>query len=225
MALRLWIHLLVLAGIKNFVLMSGMTSDYEIKKGLIGGFTVTYQCPQCSAGLKSSLDKAGEQDACPDCGAQFDVPGVAERNRISQEQADARRLKQSAAEAAQEEAKRREADMRAAEQRASLAASRIMKESLPSSQSYESSKFRQIYEYRMVQIPPTIVVEQAKGNEAASYLESTVNQHARHGWEFHRIDGFSVHQNPGCFLIFSGVQKVTMNYQVITFRRRLDGTA
>lgn len=75
------------------------------------------------------------------------------------------------------------------------------------------------YLYRMVQIPPTIVVAKAKGDEAAEYLEGIVNRHAEHGWEFYRIDQIGVQVAPGCMGILMGMRNEIHHFYVITFRR------
>ena len=78
------------------------------------------------------------------------------------------------------------------------------------------------YEYMMVQIPPNIAVQakKHKGNEAAAYLEHTVNKHAASGWEFYRIDPIGVAVKQGCLAALLGNSDVYVNYHVITFRRR-----
>ena len=80
---------------------------------------------------------------------------------------------------------------------------------------------KQKYEYRMVQIPPNITVKQkeAKGNEAAFYLQRIVNEQARQGWEFVRVDTIGVQTQPGCLGALLGGQVTTLNYYVVTFRR------
>jgi len=77
-----------------------------------------------------------------------------------------------------------------------------------------------MFEYKMVQIPPNISVEMKnhKGNEAAVYLEGVVNQYAREGWEFYRIDSVGVQLQPGCFGSLSGKKEESTLYYVITFR-------
>lgn len=57
-----------------------------VHKGMLGGHTLSYDCPSCSAALKSKLDDAGNQDTCPECGRPYVVPGIAERNRIHDEE-------------------------------------------------------------------------------------------------------------------------------------------
>jgi uncharacterized Zn finger protein (UPF0148 family) len=93
-----------------------MVPEFQVKKGLLGGHTVSYQCPQCSAGLKARLDEAGTSDSCPDCGAAHTVPGTAERNRIAQAAADAKREKQQQVERARREKESREASEQARQQ-------------------------------------------------------------------------------------------------------------
>lgn len=45
-----------------------------------------------------------------------------------------------------------------------------------------------MYVYKMVKVPPNIEVQAGKhrGNEAAVYLETVVNEYASEGWEFYR---------------------------------------
>jgi len=76
------------------------------------------------------------------------------------------------------------------------------------------------FTYKMVQIPPTILVKSSiqQGTEAASYLESVVNQHAAEGWEFFRIDSVGVQTQPGCLASLFGHGPSEVTYYVITFR-------
>jgi hypothetical protein len=85
----------------------------------------------------------------------------------------------------------------------------------------DAIEIRQKYVYRMIQIPPNIVVEQgsATGSEAASYLERVVNEQARKGWEFVRVDTIGVQTRPGCLMALLGAQATTLNYYVVSFRR------
>ena len=48
----------------------------EFKKTLFGGMRVSYDCPACRERLTSPLREAGMRDSCPDCRAQFVVPGA-----------------------------------------------------------------------------------------------------------------------------------------------------
>jgi hypothetical protein len=77
------------------------------------------------------------------------------------------------------------------------------------------------YEYRMVQTPPTISVQasQHKGDEAAQYMESLANAHSEQGWEFYRVDTFSVVIPPGCLAAMFGDKGSQNQYYVVTFRR------
>lgn len=78
-----------------------------------------------------------------------------------------------------------------------------------------------MYEYKMVQIPPNISVQMKKhrGNEAAAYLETIVNEYAAEGWEFHRVDSIGVEVQPGCFGGLGGAKAGMTSYYVISFRR------
>lgn len=78
-----------------------------------------------------------------------------------------------------------------------------------------------MYEYMMVQVPPTIVVKQKEqaGNEAAVYLQSIANQYATQGWEFYRVDTVGVVVQPGCMASLFGAQRTVTEYYVVTFRQ------
>jgi len=77
------------------------------------------------------------------------------------------------------------------------------------------------FEYKMVQIPPTIVVREAKGQEAAVYLDEVVNSQARQGWDFYRVDQIGVQVASGCLTALLGAKAETVFHYVITFRRKV----
>ena len=78
------------------------------------------------------------------------------------------------------------------------------------------------YEYKMIQIPPTISVQasQHKGNEAAQYMEAIANSHSEQGWDFFRVDTLSVSIPAGCLAAMFGDKGSQSQYYVMTFRRR-----
>jgi hypothetical protein len=78
-----------------------------------------------------------------------------------------------------------------------------------------------VYEYKMVQIPPTIVVKakEERGQEAATYLESLANAQADEGWEFYRVDTVGIVSQPGCLASLMGAKQTLVHYFVVTFRR------
>lgn len=84
-----------------------------------------------------------------------------------------------------------------------------------------------MYDYKMVQIPPTIQVKQKEyaGNEAAFYLQSVANEHAAQGWEFYRVDTVGVVIQPGCLASIFGAKRITTEYYVVTLRRPRSGDA
>ena len=59
--------------------------SYRVKKTLFGPL-LDYQCPHCSAELKSTLSDAGQNDTCPHCERAFVVPGTVERQQIEARQ-------------------------------------------------------------------------------------------------------------------------------------------
>ena len=77
------------------------------------------------------------------------------------------------------------------------------------------------YEYKMVQVPPTIEVKAKdwRGNEAAYYLQSIANEQAAQGWEFYRVDTVGVVTRPGCLGALLGAKQTLIEYYVVTFRR------
>lgn len=79
------------------------------------------------------------------------------------------------------------------------------------------------YQYRMVQIAPTVLSKGTSQDQAAAnYLQQIVNENARDGWEFYRIDQFSVAVNGCCLLAFMGTSpNSTTVYYVVTFRKAI----
>lgn len=77
-----------------------------------------------------------------------------------------------------------------------------------------------MYEYRMVQVPPAIVIKKESGEgEAAQYLQSVVSAQAAQGWEFYRVDEIGVKVQPGCLAMLLGQREQNKIYYVVSFRR------
>jgi hypothetical protein len=59
-----------------------------------------------------------------------------------------------------------------------------------------------------------------RGNEAALYLEATINGFAHEGWEFYRVDSMTIGVDESMFggLITQSGTKMT-TYNPLTFRR------
>ena len=49
-----------------------------VKKTLLGGIVVSYDCPKCKERLRSKASEVGSPDSCPECGQAFRVPGKRE---------------------------------------------------------------------------------------------------------------------------------------------------
>jgi hypothetical protein len=83
-------------------------------------------------------------------------------------------------------------------------------------------RFKMGYEYKMVQIPPNIIVKSKdwQGQEAAYYLQELVDQYAAQGWEFYRVDTIGIVRKPGCLASLFGKQAEFFEYYVVTFRRQ-----
>jgi hypothetical protein len=82
-----------------------------------------------------------------------------------------------------------------------------------------------MYEYFMVQIPPTIHVEGRTNDAAARYLADVVGRHATQGWEFYSIETIGIVENMGCgclafvFTLFGWKTSDQREVYVIVFRR------
>ncbi|QDT49544.1 hypothetical protein Pan258_35970 [Symmachiella dynata] len=50
-----------------------IVNAYSIKKSLVGGFQVQYNCPHCESELRSTESEIGEKDWCPECRQPFRV--------------------------------------------------------------------------------------------------------------------------------------------------------
>ncbi len=76
------------------------------------------------------------------------------------------------------------------------------------------------YQYKMVPIPPGIVVGDpgAAATQAALHLERIVQDYASQGWEFYRVDTITVDIAPGCLAVLFGQRAESRHYYVITFR-------
>jgi hypothetical protein len=78
-----------------------------------------------------------------------------------------------------------------------------------------------VYEYQMVQIPPTIEVTKKEhaGRIAAQYLEDLANKFTEKEYEFWRVDVIGVRTRPGCLAGLFGKSVEEILYYVVTFRR------
>jgi len=152
---------------------------------------------------------------------EFITPGIEERQRQLDE-IKRRELKEENEKRAKEVEASNERVRAATEgrERAAIEAERLAKAQ------QERKKFApspQRYVYKMAQIPPNITVDESAhhGGEAASYLERIVNQFARDGWEFYRVDSIGVVIPPGCLSALFGGSSQRDSYYVITFRKPL----
>ena len=77
------------------------------------------------------------------------------------------------------------------------------------------------YQYKMIQVPPNIIVKEKdqRGNEAAYYLQSLVNEQATEGWEYYRVDTVGVVTPVGCMAALFGAKETLREYYVVTFRK------
>ena len=66
----------------------------KITKSVFGGLRVGYECPNCRERLRSPLTDAGKADTCPNCHAQFTVPGTTELRQETQRKTDEENRKQ-----------------------------------------------------------------------------------------------------------------------------------
>ena len=52
-------------------------------------------------------------------------------------------------------------------------------------------------------------------------MHSIVNEWARNGWEFQRVDTIGITSSPGCIAGLFGAKQTIIQYYVVTFRREL----
>lgn len=90
---------------------------YNVTKNLAGAYSVKFNCPGCGVKLSEALKRAGQQDACPDCGQAFSIPGTKElaKYEAKQQQLAAEKAEQKAAKEAEKERARQEKEQQRAE--------------------------------------------------------------------------------------------------------------
>lgn len=106
---------------------------YKITKNLAGAYAVKFDCPGCQLKLSEALKRAGQPDFCPECGAQFKIPGekeLAELQAKAQRQAEAK----AAAKAARQEEREQAAAAQQAEREQAAAAKQAEREQAAAAQ-------------------------------------------------------------------------------------------
>lgn len=91
---------------------------YEVRKNVLGKYTVHYVCPKCGEGIKSSIFDAGNPDTCPACHTKFIVPGTDERAEVERKQEQAKQKKKEEAEQRKEERLKKQRERQAEEEKA-----------------------------------------------------------------------------------------------------------
>lgn len=79
-----------------------------------------------------------------------------------------------------------------------------------------------MYEYHMIQVPPTISVKAGQsGGAAAVYLQAIVDEFAVDGWEFYRIETIGILEKLGCgcLAFILRMRPSVRNLYVVVFRR------
>ncbi|MDT8447499.1 MAG: DUF4177 domain-containing protein [bacterium] len=77
------------------------------------------------------------------------------------------------------------------------------------------------YQYKMKQLPAKLTASpgQSKDHIAAEFLEQLVNEMSEQGWEFDRLDPFTVEKPVGCFASLNGAKSQALIYNIATFRK------
>lgn len=75
------------------------------------------------------------------------------------------------------------------------------------------------YDFKMIQLPQTFVLQKDTGKEIAVYLEKLSQDMGTQGWQFYRIDQVGVAVSPGCLGAMTGVKQTMTYYNVVTFRK------
>lgn len=86
-----------------------------------------------------------------------------------------------------------------------------------------------MYQYKMIQIPDNIalvshkkVTGKNKDYFVAEYMQDIVNEQAKSGWEFMRIDSFETALKANFFTSLFGGKPRQKEYSVMTFRKKDD---
>lgn len=84
-----------------------------------------------------------------------------------------------------------------------------------------------IYQYKMSQIPVNFALQDANCESPlpATRLEKLVNDYAKQGWEFYRIDTINVSVKRGCLGSLLRRPAETAPYCLVTFRKEQKITA
>ena len=67
-----------------------------IKKGLTGGYHLSYPCPHCEENLRNDIGDVGKEDVCPSCGRAYTVPGQNEVAELERRLDSEKKAKQEA---------------------------------------------------------------------------------------------------------------------------------
>ena len=74
------------------------------------------------------------------------------------------------------------------------------------------------YQYKVVPFIGQIKSSQSAA-EVAKQLESTINQHAVGGWEFHQLSDVNIEVRPGCLAGLFGAQASYIRFDQAIFRK------
>ena len=174
---------------------------YQVKKTLVGTYQVKFECPNCSISLNESLNKAGQKDSCPECGASFVLPGQKELNdlkiiaearqtqkQLQKQQAEERKQEKLRIQKEKEEAAKLARDQKMREQAEQAIDAQRQRESLES----ELSKLAP-YDYHCVQFNAI-----SQSTDWGQWLQELINKETKNGWEFVNIDTFESVVPAGC---------------------------
>ncbi|TXD32086.1 hypothetical protein FRC96_19010 [Lujinxingia vulgaris] len=79
------------------------------------------------------------------------------------------------------------------------------------------------WQYHPVPFEATHELKKTFEQAAAEQFSRLLNQMADQGWEYYRMDHYSVRENPGCLAIFSGSSPTVKTFDVAIFRRPSPG--
>lgn len=81
-----------------------------------------------------------------------------------------------------------------------------------------------MYEYKVVSMPTQLKPKDNRtlDEELLFYLNETINNYAKEGWEFYKSDSFTVSEPAGCLAILAGrYQGQVLNHRVLVFRKEV----
>ena len=211
---------------------------YKIKKTIAGAYLIKFNCTSCDTPLSESLDRAGEQDQCPQCGTKFVLPGTREKAAY---EADLRDKKLIAEQRKLQDQQEKETQRQERDRQRQEAIDAKRYEEVEAQRQFEQERIRlaNVAEQKRLALlgstfeqdshdwstgGPYVYECQELNTVSTSHgwsqcIKEIINKQAQHGWEFFRSEDFTVREPPGCLGGLFGFSHTTYLMKVLVFRR------